>query len=117
MVKYVTSIKYPVERTRESDAWASAEGVTLSGVRKDKTECQGNSGEARKGAEGARRKPNLSGKRTETVFVTYFFGRGISVFIFFGAIFALIVPFLFARYGKERMLSYARAFTENRIYL
>ena len=74
MVKYVTSIKYPVERTRESDAWASAEGVTLSGVRKDKTVCQGNSGEARKGAEGARRKPNLSGKRTETVFVTYFLG-------------------------------------------
>ena len=67
MVKYVTSIKYPVERTRESDAWASAEGVTLSGVRKDKTECQGNSGEARKGAEGARRKPNLSGKRIEAI--------------------------------------------------
>ena len=51
-----------------------AEGVTLSGIQTDKTDHKGdslselpsgNSGEARKGAEGARRKPNLSGKRTE----------------------------------------------------
>ncbi len=47
-----------------------AEGVILSGIRIKRIgpENTENSGETRLGAEGARRKPNLSGKRTEQVF-------------------------------------------------
>lgn len=47
-----------------------AEGAILSGIRIKRIgpENTENSGETRLGAEGARQKPNLSGKRTEQVF-------------------------------------------------
>ena len=50
---------------------ASAEGVILSGIRKDRTNRAGNSGESRKGAEGAKREnaESLRQKDGEQFFV------------------------------------------------
>jgi hypothetical protein len=74
VVEYFSSYLHNPLKAVGKVAREPAEGVTLSGIQTDKTDHKGdslselpsgNSGEARKGAEGARRKPNLSGKRTE----------------------------------------------------
>ena len=93
VIQYYLS-KYPLKAVGKVTR-ASAEGVTLSGIHMDKTDhnrafsalYSGNSGETRKGAEGARRKPNLSGKRTEPTQTEALFARFGAICIFSGAVF------------------------------
>ena len=71
MSKFVLEYRYhneiPDEGIRESDAQASAEGVTLSGIRKDKTDAKGTleNPERVPKVQGRSNRLNLSGKRTE----------------------------------------------------
>ena len=56
MLKFRYHNSIPDEGIRESDAKASAEGVTLSGIRKDKTDAKGT-------LENPARVPKVQGRR------------------------------------------------------
>ena len=62
----------------------AAEGVTLSGVREDKTVYGWRSGEVRYGCRRCKAKANLSGKRTEKMLCELFFRARLRFYIVTG---------------------------------
>ena len=95
---------------------ASAEGVTLSGIRKDKTDCQRNSGESRKGAEGAKRE-NAESLRQKDRAQFSSSARfcpclaNCSFLCFFGAVCFQIGPFFVS--FSQSLIGYSIKYTKN----
>ena len=89
---YENFIEYPFYAVRKVTRKRLPKEQNSQESEREETNRAGNSGEARKGAEGARRKPNLSGKRTEKAitrprwgYCVFFSGAAVWLFLFFCA--------------------------------